>query len=203
MLKQPAMGAAKTRLAAEIGALAATWFARVASRTLIIRLARDARWRTLLAIAPDVAASSPEWPAACARRGQGRGDLGARMERLLAPAHRPVLLIGADIPAITPAVIADAFRLLARHDVVLGPAEDGGYWLIGLNRRGPRGGLFPSVRWSTPHALADTVAGFPHASIGYAARLGDVDNAESFRRLAGIAGRVIVPVRASRGASSG
>jgi rSAM/selenodomain-associated transferase 1 len=202
MLKQPAMGRAKSRLAREIGPLAATRFARIAARTIIARLWRDSRWRTVLAVAPDRAAASPEWPGLCARTGQGRGDLGARMARLLAPAFRPALLIGADIPAISPAIIADAFRLLARHDVVLGPAEDGGYWLVGLNRRAPQRGLFQGVRWSTSNALADTVAGFPHARIGYAARLGDVDNAESFRQLGALAGRVTLPAQASPAAWS-
>jgi glycosyltransferase A (GT-A) superfamily protein (DUF2064 family) len=66
-------------------------------------------------------------------------------------------LIGADIPGIKPAHIALAFRRLASHDAVFGPAADGGYWLVGF-RNPPPGGVFGNVRWSGPHALADTLA---------------------------------------------
>lgn len=193
MLKQPVMGRVKTRLAREIGPAEATRFARISARATIARLARDARWRTVLAIAPDTAVAARAWPPGCARTGQGRGDLGARMARLLAPAVRPALLVGADIPGVSPAIIAAAFRLLRRHDAVFGPAEDGGFWLIGLNRQAPRRGLFAAVRWSSPYALADTVAGLQQARIAYVARLADVDNAPSHRRFAALASRLTPP----------
>jgi len=91
----------------------------------------------------------------------------------------PVIIIGADIPEVTPAHIADGFRLLGRHDAVLGPAPDGGYWMIGL-RRGGRAvptGLFQGVRWSTSHALQDTVASLAPLHVGFGATLRDVDEA--------------------------
>jgi uncharacterized protein len=199
MLKQPVMGRVKTRLARDIGLAEATRFARISARATIARLARDRRWRTVLAIAPDTAIAAPLWPARCRAVGQGSGNLGARMARLLEPAVRPALLIGADIPGVSPAIIADAFRLLRGHDTVFGPAEDGGYWLIGLNRRAPSHGLFAGVRWSTPHALADTVANLPHARVAYAARLGDVDDGATHRRWAARAA-LITPPAGSRGA---
>jgi rSAM/selenodomain-associated transferase 1 len=193
MVKQPVMGRVKTRLAREIGPVAATAFARTATRGTIARLSRDRRWRTVLAVAPDTAAASPVWPAHCAALGQGRGDLGERMERLLGRGVRPALLIGADIPAVSPEIIADAFRLLARNDAVLGPAEDGGYWLVGLNRWAPQSGIFDGVRWSTRFALADTARNLADIRLGYAACLGDVDDAASHRRCGALAGRVILP----------
>jgi uncharacterized protein len=201
MFKAPVMGRVKTRLAREIGPAAATRFARSAERTTIARLSRDPRWRTLLAITPDRAAAAPIWPPHCAAVGQGGGDLGARMARLLGSAFRPALLIGGDIPAVSSAIIADAFRLLRGSEVVFGPAEDGGYWLVGVNRRAPVAGMFDGVRWSTRHALADTVANLPRARIRYAARLGDVDEADDHRRLAALAARITLPV-SSPGASS-
>ena len=194
MLKQPAMGRVKTRLADEIGPSAATHFARISTRTTIARLSRDRRWRTVLAIAPDTEMRSHVWPKHCAVIGQGRGDLGERMRRLLVPALRPALLVGADIPAVSPAIIADAFRRLRQSDVVFGPAEDGGYWLVGLNHRAPQRGIFAGVRWSTSHALADTVANLPHSRIGYAACLSDVDDAENYRRCGPLAALVTPPV---------
>jgi glycosyltransferase A (GT-A) superfamily protein (DUF2064 family) len=67
---------------------------------------------------------------------------------------------------------------------VFGPAEDGGYWLVGQRRLKPMPDLFRAVRWSTPHALADTLAnlrvGETHALV---ARLADVDDGHAYRRL--------------------
>ena len=80
--------------------------------------------------------------------------------------------------------VAAAFRLLGSHDVVFGPAEDGGFWLVGA-RRSPRlPPLFGRVRWSGPYALADTLAGLPRrVSVGFADPLEDVDDGEAYRRL--------------------
>ncbi len=96
----------------------------------------------------------------------------------------PVVLVGADIPALDARHIAGAFRLLGRHDLIFGPAEDGGFWLVGARdpRRLPR--LFERVRWSGPYALADTLAGLPRRiKIGYADKLEDVDDGDAYRRL--------------------
>ena len=74
--------------------------------------------------------------------------------------------------------------MLARHDLVFGPAADGGFWLVGVScaRRLPR--LFEGVRWSGPHALADTLAGLAcSVTVGFIERLEDVDDGEAFRRL--------------------
>jgi uncharacterized protein len=96
----------------------------------------------------------------------------------------PVLLVGADIPALGAEHIAAAFRLLGRHDLVFGPAADGGFWLVGARRRPRLPPLFGRVRWSSPYALVDTLAGLPPwVSVGFAARLEDVDDAASWRRL--------------------
>ena len=178
-VKEPRPGRVKTRLARDIGAVAATWWLRHQSAALIRRIGYDARWQTLLAVAPDRALSSRAWPAHLPRLAQGGGDLGARMRRaLLAAPPGPVVLVGADIPGIRAHHIAEAFALLGRHEAVLGPATDGGYWLIGLRRGGralPRGAL-AGVRWSGPHALADSVASLAPLSIGFAAELADVDS---------------------------
>ena len=69
----------------------------------------------------------------------------------------PTCVIGADAPQITRADIAAAFRGLKRHDAVIGPAEDGGYWLLALNAPAPAE-LFDDVRWSHAETLADLEA---------------------------------------------
>ena len=137
MAKTPAIGRVKTRLARDVGAVEAVRFFRVTAAGLIRRVACDPRWRTVLALAPDRAVHQPGiWPDDLPRIAQGPGDLGARMGRLfrdLPPG--PVVIVGADIPGIRAAHVAAAFAALGRHDAVLGPAEDGGYWLVGLKRR--------------------------------------------------------------------
>ncbi|GGE20292.1 hypothetical protein GCM10011529_28670 [Polymorphobacter glacialis] len=85
---------------------------------------------------------------------QGDGDLGARLARAAATA--PVVLVGADIPDLTAGHLRRAAAALADAPVVIGPAEDGGYWLLGL--AAPMPPLFEGVAWGTSTVFADTVA---------------------------------------------
>lgn len=185
-VKAPEPGRVKTRLARDIGAIAATWWFRHQTRALIRRLARDPRWTTELAVAPDRAAGARHWPAHVARRPQGPGDLGDRMGRVLRGAPPgPIAIVGGDIPGIRSGHIAAAFRALGRAEAVLGPAPDGGFWLIGL-RRGGRAipaGLFRGVRWSSADALADTAASLAPLTVGHAATLADVDTGADLTQL--------------------
>ena len=117
------------------------------------------------------------------RSPQATGDLGQRMAAALAraPRHGSAIIVGSDIPAITAAHIRAAFESLGRHDVVFGPATDGGYWLAGVRRGLPEAAvrhLFDAVRWSSGDALADTVRNVPNGwRVGYVETLRDVDNA--------------------------
>ncbi len=115
---------------------------------------------------------------------QQRGDLGRRMDRAMRGfGPGPVVLVGSDIPDISARHIAAAFRALGRHDAVFGPADDGGYWLVGLRRRPAHPDPFSPVRWSSRHALADTVANlgrrYDHVLLE---TLTDIDDAASLRR---------------------
>ncbi|MDA7964550.1 TIGR04282 family arsenosugar biosynthesis glycosyltransferase [Ruegeria sp.] len=177
MVKEPRPGRVKTRLGRDMGMVGAAWWFRHQTRTLIRRL-RDPRWQILLAVSPDrEGMRSRIWPADLPRAAQGRGDLGDRMGRMLRDMPKgPVCLIGADIPGITRGHIADAFRVLGRAQVVFGPAPDGGYWLVGAQRYGALpAGLFNDVRWSTEHALADTLASAPGCRVAMLDQLRDVD----------------------------
>lgn len=183
MVKEPRPGRVKTRLGRDIGMTAAAWWFRHQTRSLLRRL-RDPRWELILAVAPDAEGlHSRVWPRDLPRIPQGRGNLGDRMSRALAlPCRGPVCIIGADIPGIDRAKIARAFTLLGRSDAVLGPAPDGGYWLIGMaRRRALPTDLFARVRWSTEHALSDTLATLPDMRIAYADMLADVDTAGDLR----------------------
>lgn len=177
MLKQPVAGRVKTRLGRDIGMTAAAWWFRHQSRRVIRRL-RDPRWNLVLAVSPDHALMSPVWPADLPRIAQGQGGLGDRMGRVFASVPGPVLIVGADIPALDRHAIAVALDALRGHDAVIGPASDGGYWLIGLrNTARLPATLFQNVRWSTQHARADTLRGMSDLRIAYAATLDDVDEA--------------------------
>jgi hypothetical protein len=91
---------------------------------------------------------------------QPSGDLGARLiqalEHHFTTKIAPVLVVGTDCPSLTPALLTQAYHLLATHDLVIGPAVDGGYYLIGLKKSIPA--LFTGVSWSSDQVLAQTLA---------------------------------------------
>jgi uncharacterized protein len=182
MAKQPRLGRVKTRLGNDIGAVEATRVYRLMLTGLLRRLGHDPRWQTWLAVDGEHEVAAPVWPAGINVVNQGRGDLGVRMQRQFdALPPGPVALIGSDIPAIAPADIAAAFRLLGQREFCFGPAPDGGYWLAGQAARSRGTPMFANVRWSSKHALADTMANLPGRSIGMLRQLADVDDAASYR----------------------
>ena len=185
MAKSPVAGLAKRRLGREIGDVRAIHFYRSCLSHAVLRLASDPRWRTVLAVTPDKDVAARFWPSPrkVGRLPQGSGDLGRRMQRLfkrLPPG--PTIVVGSDIPAIRPVHVAEAFRRLGRADAVLGPAPDGGYWLIGLKRSPKVLAPFAGIHWSGPHALAGTLANLKGKRIAFAAMLGDVDAEKDLRR---------------------
>ncbi len=180
--KAPRMGRVKTRLARDIGDVQAWGFYRQALISLLRRL-DDPRWQLVLGIAPDAAVNDPTWPPHLPRFAQGTGDLGQRMQRAFdIRAPGPVVIIGADIPGIRPCHIAAAFRALGNHDAVFGPADDGGYWLVGQRRQPRIRQMFADVRWSGPHALSDTKRNLQDARIAALDVLSDIDDGTDFDR---------------------
>ena len=184
----PQLGAVKTRLARDIGPLAAWRFHRNATAAAVRGLGADRRWRLLVALTPDrLAGRARLTPVAAQRTGQGTGDLGWRMARALDRLRpEPALLVGSDVPGLDRGRIARAFRALAAADAVFGPAEDGGFWLIGIRGQRRPHGWFRSVRWSSPHALADTLTNLPpNVRVARLEPLADVDTGADYARLAG------------------
>ncbi|MEM6886528.1 MAG: TIGR04282 family arsenosugar biosynthesis glycosyltransferase [Pseudomonadota bacterium] len=180
MVKEPRPGRVKTRLGRDVGMTASAWWFRHQTAQLF-RKVRDPRWELILAVSPDRAGlSSRIWPAHLPRIAQGPGDLGDRMRRVFSSCgSRPTCIIGADIPGITRAHISRAFKALGTADAVFGPAQDGGYWLIGMHRTmslPPQ--LFCGVRWSGPHALEDTKASLSGRRIATVDTLRDIDTAD-------------------------
>lgn len=194
MLKVPVAGRVKTRLARGVGAVAATGFYRAAVRQLLARLGNDKRWKLLAAITPDAARLTRAMPEAGSRIGQGPGDLGQRMQRLLDRLPPgPVVIIGSDVATIRPREIAAAFAALGGADAVIGPSPDGGYWLVGARRRPCVPRLFANVRWSAPETMADTLANLGGRKVALMASMADVDEARDLARLGPARGRLVLP----------
>jgi len=184
-LKVPRLGTVKTRLARDIGHVRACSFYRTLSRTMLNRLGRDRRWQRWIAVTPDFEAwPKPLYTGLWHTIHQGTGDLGARMNRVMnALPPGPAVIIGSDIPTITPRHIAQAFKRLGSDDAVFGPATDGGYWLVGLKRRPTVPSIFRNVRWSSETALVDTLANLKHGQrIALLEELEDVDDGYGYRR---------------------
>lgn len=185
MARQPRRGRVKSRLAADIGpGPALTVYRRLLARTLR-RLARDSRWTVVLAVTPPRQARRPSrWQRGLPAIAQVEGDIGLRMAAAMAavPQGR-VVLVGSDIPGITRSHVAAAFRALDGHDAVFGPAEDGGFWLVGLAPSLRGAPLFAGVRWSSAHALDDAVASLPpEARVARVALLSDIDDGRDLAR---------------------
>jgi uncharacterized protein len=185
-VRAPLLGRGKRRLAQDIGDVATVRFERLMLALLLRRLAADRRWWLHIAVTPDKARRhARHWRRGVDVTGQGDGDLGVRMRRALAACPPgPVVLVGGDIPALSAHHVAAAFRVLGGRDLVFGPAEDGGFWLVGARRSPCVPPLFERVRWSSPHALADTLAELPRrVTVGFVDGLEDVDDGEAYRRL--------------------
>ncbi|MEM1390852.1 MAG: DUF2064 domain-containing protein [Pseudomonadota bacterium] len=183
--KPPHMGLAKTRLARSLGSAAQAQ--RIARMSLgrTMRAVSPGPWTPILYTAPDSALTETLgglWPPTLERQSQGRGDLTARLNKgLNETPPGPVLFIGADAPDLSASLISHAVKSLTLHDVVFGPASDGGFWLFGINKTARTNSPFHNVRWSTEHALADVRANLPPESrIAYLPTLIDIDDAQDW-----------------------
>ncbi|MEO8448820.1 MAG: TIGR04282 family arsenosugar biosynthesis glycosyltransferase [Gemmatimonadota bacterium] len=182
-LKAPRPGGVKTRLAGEIGeAGAVALYRRLAEDRLVA--ARETGWPVVIWYAPaDGYGDVSDWLGPAWRyRPQPDGDLGERMA--LAFGAEPgsvVIVIGGDCPGLTTEVLQQAGAALERAPVVLGPALDGGYYLIG--GRCPVPDLFSAMPWSTEGVIAETRRRLEAAGVEWVERpvLRDVDTSADAR----------------------
>lgn len=181
--KSPAPERSKTRLIPALGAEgAAALHRRMVHHTLawVRQWTRPERTQAIVAFTGcSPVAMSAEFGADLVYREQGNGDLGDRLDRHTRRAFdegtRRVVVVGTDCPDLSGDMADRAFALLHEHDVVLGPAEDGGYYLIGLTA--PRSSLFTGISWGTDQVLRQTleIARRHALSIALLPTLSDVD----------------------------
>ncbi len=184
LARHPVLGQAKTRLARAIGPAAALRVYRELLARTRAAAAGVAATKTLW-LAGEPPAGGPafaDW-AGCAQRPQPPGDLGQRLHAAFAAAFAAgataAVVVGTDCPELTAAHLQDAFRRLAAHaDVVVGPALDGGYYLLGTRALVPD--FFVDKPWSTPAVLAATLADAHRLGLRVAQlpALADVDTAD-------------------------
>lgn len=181
--KAPRPGTVKTRLAAGVGEASATEIYRRMGRRIVDAL-RHGPWRTVVAYAPaDARAEVADWLGSGGlefRAQEGRG-LGARMSEAFRWAFREadrVCVVGTDAPDVDEALVRRAFHLLDDHDLALGPARDGGYYLLAMRQYVP--GLFRDMPWSTSRVLAITRERAAQAglSVAHLPELVDVDTVD-------------------------
>ena len=180
--RAPLYGTVKSRLAKDIGKMEALRFYRRTLFDLVDRLRRDGRYEVKLAVTPKSwKDQSGLWPRGIERVDQGNGDLGQRMIHVLRSSRaRLSIIVGSDIPGITQAHIGDAVRALGQRSFVVGPAIDGGYWLIGSRHPSRlRLDALHGVRWSSPHARLDTVARLNDVAVLQSVLM-DVDDGAAF-----------------------
>jgi rSAM/selenodomain-associated transferase 1 len=183
-VKEPRPGAVKSRLAAAVGPeRAAGVYKAIAEEAIRQTAPRGDEFARIFAFSPPEARESvAEWLPGATLVAQSEGDLGAKMshafEDAFARGARRVVLVGTDVPALTREDVVDAIESLDHEDLVLGPAADGGYYLLALKR--PQPAVFEGIPWSTPQVLAATLG--RAVRLGLSVRvlrtLGDVDTGE-------------------------
>jgi rSAM/selenodomain-associated transferase 1 len=185
--KNPEPGRVKTRLAKQT---TVAFAAQVAAAFLHDTLDRFAeldvqRWLVHDPAGVDLAAFAQGRWQCCP---QGEGDIGRRLERFatarLGEGAQRVVIIGADSPTLPVQYVDDALGALDQASVVLGPANDGGYYLLGLTGRVPS--IFDGIRWGTSNVLRDTVARLDSAcTLALLPPWYDVDTLDDWRMLQG------------------
>lgn len=179
-VRKPELGRVKTRLARTVGDHRALQIYR--------KLLDHTRWvakqvrsdrQVWYAGTPD---PSDAWkPPHFSRHRQPEGSLGEKMHSAFdhgfREGYRRIVIVGSDCPSLLPAHVDTAFRHLGDHDVVLGPSEDGGYYLLGLKRSRPE--LFEGMPWSRPELYSSTLEVIGRNSLRLAEleALNDIDTA--------------------------
>ena len=184
--RYPVAGHTKTRLIPTLGAAEAADLQRWMSERTIqtaLKLTSESSIAVEIHYASGSLAQMQNWLGPDRNyREQGHGNLGDKMSQAIAVSfeegYQQVMIIGSDCPSLSPQIITQGFTSLTDHDMVLGPAKDGGYYLIGLTRPCPE--LFKNRPWGSKLLLADTIAAAQQLALKFylLEELADVDRPE-------------------------
>ena len=161
-LKAPLPGNVKSRLAAGIGEEAALGLYRMLVLDAVEMLG-ETNYPAHYYYSPADAGEAITSLLGAGRvlRPQAGADLGSRMEHAFhdafAEGFSRVVLVGSDLPELDPLIISEAFDALEQEDAVLGPAADGGYYLIGFRKETMLSDVFHGIAWSTPTVFEETM----------------------------------------------
>ena len=190
MAKQPVAGKVKTRLIPDYSEREAARIATILLRETVALSVKYWPGPVVLSIAPDcqhelVSELCEMYSLTC--RAQCEGDLGTRMQYELDAAINDQgcgIVIGTDVPQVLNEVLPQAWQALQQNDVVIGPSEDGGYYLIGITRLFE--GLFQDIPWSTDQVYTYTLERVQAASSSYATlpMARDIDTAKDLHVVA-------------------
>lgn len=184
-IKNPELGKAKTRLAQTVGPERALQiYLALLGHTRTICQSVDARRMLFYSSYIDAA---DEWPAADFDKYlQSSGGLGQRMEEAFRIAFEeasgPVLIVGSDCAQLKADIITQAISALDTHDFVIGPAEDGGYYLLGMRTFRPE--VLQGISWSTAEVLPQTkdIMEQMDSTVAYLPTLSDIDYEEDWEK---------------------
>lgn len=189
-IKAPVRGRVKSRLAAAIGDETALELYKNFIFDIIDSVNRTGYPFIICYYPPEAGPEVSSWLAGKYRiMPQQGGDLGERMEnafiRCFSEGFERAILIGSDLPDLTPAVLQEAMSSLAEKDAVIGPASDGGYYLIGFHKHTLMPRVFHGIPWSTETVFQETAAILQDSAllVHQAPRWNDVDTLEDLRAL--------------------
>lgn len=186
-IKNPEKGKVKTRLAVTLGDLEALKVYKLLlsyTRGVVLQVeAQKEVWYSSFIDHED------DWDGNVFSKKLQRGfDLGERMKRAFGISFgeeglQSVVLIGSDCAELTQEILEEAFTKLRTHELVLGPAEDGGYYLIGMSKFIPD--IFDEIEWSTKNVLNQTISNAERAGVSFSllVELSDVDTIEDWEKI--------------------
>ena len=176
--RRPEISVGKVRLKKKVGKIiGANIYLYNLLKTIRI-FYKDKRINLKICVNPDKA--TKEWPRyifpKIERIPQGKGDIGIKMWNIINYDKKAKIIIGGDIQNIRSQYIIDAWKKLKNLDIIFGPSEDGGFWLIGVSKIRKLNFIFHDIDWNADNTLSQVIFQIPpNISVGFANTLKDID----------------------------
>ena len=176
--RRPEISVGKVRLKKKVGKIIGTNIYLYNLLKTIRIFYKDKRINLKICVNPDKA--KKEWPRfifpKIERIPQGKGDLGIKMWNIINYDEKSKILIGGDIKNVRSQYIIDAWKKLKNLDIIFGPSEDGGFWLIGVSKIRKLNFIFHDIDWNSDNTLSQVISQIPpNISVGFANTLEDID----------------------------